>query len=96
VAKSLRSGFGAIHECEDHLSSAHFTEYGIEEIEQPEDHDAFIIEMYGGVEVVTYRTDVSRTILQGTVNSKVMDDAKRSDYHPISTLLYSFEVPDST
>jgi hypothetical protein len=96
VAKSLRTGFDTIHKGEDHLFATHFTEYGIEEIEQSENHDAFTIEVYGGVKVVAYRTDISRTILQGAVNTKVMDDAKCGDHNPISALLNTFEMPNAT
>jgi len=46
--------FGTVHKREDHLFATHLTEYCIEEIEQSEDHDAFITEVYGGIEVVAY------------------------------------------
>lgn len=48
--------FGTVHKREDHLFATHLTEYCIEEIEQSEDHDAFITEVYGGIEVVAYCT----------------------------------------
>ena len=96
MAEPLRSGFGAIHECEDHFFSPHFTEYGVEEIEQPEDHDTLVVEVYGSVEVVTCCTDISRTVLQGAVDSKVMDDAERSDHYAISALFYAFEMSNAT
>jgi hypothetical protein len=95
LADSLSTGFDTVYECEDHLFVAHFSEYSIEEVEQSEDHDALVIEVYGGVEVVAYSTHISRTILQGAVNTKVMDDAKRCHDHPIPTLLYTFEMPNS-
>jgi hypothetical protein len=96
VADSLRTGFRTIYEREDHLFAPHLAEYGIEEVEQSEDHDAFIVEVNGGVEVVAYCTHISRTILQRAVNTKVMNDAKRGHHNAIPTLLYTFEMPNAT
>jgi hypothetical protein len=96
LADSLSAGFDTVYECEDHLFVTHFPEYGIEEIKQSKDHDAFFIKVYGGVEVVAYCTYISRTILQGAVNTKVMDDTVRCYDHPIATLLYTFEMTNSS
>tara|TARA_Y100000031_G_scaffold107686_1_gene118518 strand:+ start:377 stop:664 length:288 start_codon:yes stop_codon:yes gene_type:complete len=94
VAESLRAGLGAINEGENHFVAAHFSEHSVEEIEQSEDHDAFI-EMNGSIEVVTYCTDISCTVFQGAVNAKVMDDAKRCDHNSIPTLLDALQVTNS-
>ena len=62
MAESLHARLNPIGKREDHLFTPHLSEYSIKEIKQPENHHTLLIEVDGGIKVITHHAHISRAV----------------------------------
>ena len=62
MTASLHARLNTIGKRENHLFAPHFSEYGIKEIKQPENHHTPLIEVDSGIKVIAHHTHISRAI----------------------------------